>query len=252
MRAEVELARRGRPVDVGVHRALTGVRRAALEAGTALHAVDVGVGVNRLEPGSQLAEAEVDGAHARRPVRALADTEVLLDPLVMGDEIVDAERLASIAHQRARVVPLGELEVVSTQRDLRIQGRGPADAPAAEQRNGPTRAAVDQRHPDWPPEFVSGLRLPPDEVVGRQVGTGLEQEDVSAALRKLRCHHAASGTRTDDDHVEALAHPGPPAPCNSGNPRYDQSCLIRVASGNWKPISSQAVGPTPFGATKSL
>jgi hypothetical protein len=144
------------------------------------------------------------------PVGALADAEDLLDPLVVRAEVLDPERLAAVAEETARVVPLRELEVVGAEGDLRVHRRGPAHAAAAEHRHRSSGAAVDHRHPQGPPEVVRGLRLPADEVGGRQMGAGLEQHDPAAALRKLAGDHTAAGARSDDDDVDALAHPGIP------------------------------------------
>ena len=76
------------------------------------------------------------------------------------------------------------------------------------------------------------------------MAAGLEQQHRAAPLGELAGDDAAAGARADDDHLEALAHPT--------TPRYDQSFLIRIASGEWKSISSYALGPLAPGATKSL
>ena len=73
--------------------------------------------------------------------------------------------------------------------------------------------------------------------------TGLEQQDVAAALRELTGDDAATRARADNDDVEPILH---------ATPRYDQSLSRRVASGELKSISFHAPSTSRPGATKSL
>ena len=73
--------------------------------------------------------------------------------------------------------------------------------------------------------------------------TRLQQEHVLAALRELARDHAAACAGPDHDHVEPVLHE---------TPSHDQSLRSRCATGGAKSISSQALGPSFPGATKSL
>ena len=232
--AQLEPARRPGVVDVGVERRLARVRRAALEAGAAAHAVRVGVGAHRLQLRAESAEARLDGAHALPPIRSLADAEPLLHLVVVWIEVDD---------EPARLVPLGQVLRVRPQRHLRVDRGRAADTATGDQPDGPAGAAVDQGEPDRPPEIVRRLRLPAREVGGGLVRPELQQEHVSPAVRELARHDSAARTGADNDDIEPLAHP---------IPRYDQSFASRVARGVLKSISAHApVASTP-GATKSL
>ena len=210
IRPQVQLADRGGCMDVGVHRALARVGRAPLEAGPALHAVDVGVGVHGLELMAQLPEAGVDRADALGPVGSLADSEHALDALVVRAQRLRPKGLSVVAEQAGGVMPLVELEVVRAKGDLGIHRRRASDAAATEDRDDAARAAVDHRHAQGPPEVMGRLRLPADEVGGGQMGSGLEQDDLAVALRQLAGDHTAPGTRADHDDVAAFAHPAIP------------------------------------------
>ena len=141
-------------------------------------------------------------------------------------------------------MPLLEIAGVRAERDLRVDGRAAADAPAGDQADDSARAAVDEREANGPPEVVCRLRLPAREVGRREMGPDLEQQDVPPAAGELARDHPAARTRPDDDHVEAVAHPP--------IPRYDQSLCRRVASGELKSISFHAPSASSPGATKSL
>ena len=237
VRAQLELARRPRIVDVGVERRLAGVRRTALETRAAAHAVCVGVRANRFERRAELAERRFHGAHALAPVGPLADAEPLLDPVVVRRQVGRAQL------QAARLFPLRVVLRVGAERHLRVDRRRAADTAAAEQRHRAARAAVDQREADRPPDVVRRLRLPAREVGRGLVRPGLEQQHLAATLRELAGDQAATGARAHHDDVETLVHE---------IPRYDQSLASRVASGVLKSISVHApVASTP-GATKSL
>ena len=159
---------------------------------------------------AERAEAGLDGAHALRPVVALADAEPLLDAVVVRVEVGRAERRAARADDAARLVPLRVVLRVRAQRDLRVDRRrcrrrsGPATS--ADRAAG---AAVDQREPDRPPEVVRRLRLPAREVGGGPVRAELEQQHAAAALRELARHDAAARAGADDHDVEPLAHRDP-------------------------------------------
>ena len=202
--AELEQAARPRVVDVGVHRRLAGVRRAALEARAAAHAVRVRVGGDGLELDAEGAEAGLDRADALRPVGALADAEHLLDPVVVRLEVGGGEGLAALVREPARRVPLRDVALVGAQRDLRVDRGRAADAAAGEQ--GEHLAVGKRREPQRPPHVVRRLRLPADEVRGREVRADLEQEDVAAALRELACDDAAARAGAHDNDVEVLLH----------------------------------------------
>src|SRR5262249_23772674 len=119
------------------------------------------------------------------------------------------------------------------------------DAAAADHHHrAETGVSRREREREWPPVVMGRTALPAGEVGRDVVATRLEQQHVAAALGQLACDDAAAGSRTHDHHFQALAHPTPP--------RYDQSFLIRIASGEWKSISSYALGPLAPGATKSL
>ena len=217
----------GRPgvVDVGVHRRLAGVRRAALQAGAAAHAVRVRVRVHGLEMRAERAEAGLDRVDALAPVRSNADAEPLLDAFVVRAEV--ATRRTARRRQptsTARLVPLRVVVVVDAQRDLRVDRRRPADAPGGEERDDPAGAAVDRREPQRPPEVVVRLRLPAREVGGGAVRARLQEQHAAAAVGELPGDDAAAGARADHDDVEPLARAHPasgaaPMPI----PRYDQS-----------------------------
>ena len=165
--AELEQAARPRVVDVGVHRRLARVRRAALEARAAAHAVRVRVGGDGLELDAERAEAGLDRADALRPVAALAHAEHLLDPVVPGCEVGGGEGLAAVVREPARRMPLRDVALVGAQRDLRVDRGRPADAAAGEQREH--LAAGKRREPQRPPHVVRRLRLPAHEVRRREV-----------------------------------------------------------------------------------
>ena len=244
LRPQIELADRGRVVDVGVHRALARVGWAALKAGPALHAVGVRVGLDRPNLRAQLAEAGGDCLHALGPVAPLSDAQIILHPLVVRCEVFHPKRSASLTEQTTRLVPFRELEVVGAKRHFGVERGGAADAAATEHRDPSSSAAVDHRHAKWPPEVLRGLGLPADEVSGGQVRAGLEQHHIPPPLCKLPGYHAPARTRADHNDVDLFAHPGTPMKL--------QSCLIRSARGKRKSISSQAPGPSAPGATKSL
>src|SRR5262249_61939735 len=94
-----------------------------------------------------------------------------------------------------------------------------------------------------PPEGVVRLRLPAVEVDRGQVRSCLEQENVLAALGELARDHAAAGAGPDHDDLEVVLH---------DTPSHDQSLRSRAVTGGAKSISSQALGPSLPGATKSL
>ena len=91
---------------------------------------------------------------------------------------------------------------------------------------------------------MAGPGLPAHELLGGVVPAGLEQQHRAAHRRQLARDDAATRARADDHDLETLAHA--PIPMN------DQSLAIRIASGEWKSISSYAPGPGAPGATKSL
>ena len=207
--AQLEPARRPGVVDVRVERRLAGVRRAALEAGAAAHAVRVGVRAHRLERRAERAEAGLDGAHAlRQSVRSRTPSRCL-HAVVVRIEVGRAERRAARADEPARLVPLREVLRVRAQRDLRVDRRRAADAAAAEQPDRAAGAAVDQREPDRPPEIVRRLCLPAREVGRSLVRAELQQKHAPAAVRELACHDSATRPGADDDHIKTLVHPMP-------------------------------------------
>ena len=242
--AQLEAARRPGIMDVGVERRLAGVRRATLQARATAHAVRVGVRAHGLEVRPERTEALLDRVNALLPVGALTHTEARLDPVVVRVEVGGAERAPARPHDPTRGVPLGVVVVGDAKRDLRVHRCRTADAARTEKRNDSPGATVNRGEADRPPEVVVRLRLPAGEVGRRTVRAALEEQDRAPAIGELACDDAATGARSHDDDVEALAHPT--------IPRYDQSFLRRVASGVLKSISSQApVASTP-GATKSL
>ena len=198
--AQLEPAGRPGVVDVGVERRLARVRRAALEAGAAAHAVRVGVRLHRRQLRAERAEAGLDSADALRPVGPLADAEPPLHLLVVRIEVDD---------EPARLLPLRQVLRVRTQRHLRVDRGRAADTATGDQSDRTAGSAVDQREPDRPPEIVRRLRLPAREVGRGLVRPDLEQEDVPAAIRELACHDSPTRTGADDHDVEALAHPIP-------------------------------------------
>ena len=214
--AQLEPAGRPGVVDVRVERRLARVRRAALEARAAAHAVRVGVRAHRLELGAERAEAGLDGAHALRPVGALADAEPLLDAVVVRVEVGRAERRAARADEPARLVPLGAVLRVRAQRHLRVDRRRAADAAAAEQPDRAAGAAVDQREPDRPPEIVRRLRLPAREV-GARSGAGRPR-----AAARCRPRSASSPATTPPPAPEPTTTTSKRSLIRS-IPRYDQS-----------------------------
>ena len=231
-----------RVVDVRVLRRLAGVGRAALEARAAAHAVAVRVGVDGLELGAERAEPGLDRVDALRPVGPLPHAEDLLDPVVVRERGRTAVKGSPpLVRQASRVLPLCDVALVGAERDLGVDRRRPADAAAGEE--GEHLAVRKRGQPQGPEEVVRRLRLPADEVRGREVGPGLEQEHVAAALGELACDHAAASAGADHDDVEGVSH---------AIPRYDQSLARRVASGELKSISAHAPGPSLPGATKSL
>jgi hypothetical protein len=158
--------------DPGVPGRLAGVRRTALEAGAAVHAVPVRVGHDRLERVAERLHPALDRMHARLPVRPLADPEPLLDAHVVRLEIRRQEGPHAVRGQAALAVPLGHVLLVRAQGDLRIDGGRPADAAAGEERD---HVAVRKGpEPERPPEGVIRLRLPAVEIDRGQVWTGLE------------------------------------------------------------------------------
>ena len=88
---------------------------------------------------------------------------------------------------------------------------------------------------------MGGLRLEAREVVGAEVRSALDEQDV-AALRELACDHAAAGAGADHHDVVRVPH---------AIPSHDQSFARRVASGELKVDLRQALGPSFPGATKS-
>ena len=251
VRPQRQRAREHVALDVGVHRRLAGVRGAALQARAALLAVLVHVGPDRLERRANGLEAPLGGLHATFEVpvgRAVPHAQVGLDAVVVGVEVGARDGLAALVAQPGGRVPLVELPLGRSERHLRVDRRAASDAPAADQHDR-TRGGRDtiprrEREPQRPPVVVARPALPAHEVGGDVVRAGLEQQHRAAALGQLASDDAAARTRANDHHLEALAHPT--------TPRYDQSFLIRIASGEWKSISSYALGPLAPGATKSL
>ncbi len=241
VRPQLEHASRERVGDVRVHRRLAGVRRAALEAGAALLAVRIRVRGHRLERGAELAERGLDGAHALRPIGALANAEHLLDAGVVRGQVGRSERLAALVREPGRRVPLGEVVPVRAQRDLGVDRGRASDAAAAEERDD---VAVRQRgEAQRPPDVVVRLRLPAREVGGRAVRAALQEQHVASAPAELGGDDASAGARPDHHDVELALH---------AIPRNDQSLRTRVASGELKSISAKAPRASRPGATKSL
>jgi len=231
-------------MDVDIHGVLAGVRRAALQAGAAAHAVRVGVGHDRLELDAHRLKAGLDRADALLPVRALAHAEARLDPLEVFGHVGGAERVAVLADEAARGVPLGVVLIGRAQRYLRVDRGRAADAAAADdgerRRAGGRRLDKRRRVPD----VVVGVGLPTGEVGGRAMGAGLERKHARAGVGELAGDQAPAGAGPDHDHIEMLIH--------DCTPRYDQSLLIRIASGGAKPICTHPLGPSAPSATKSL
>ena len=238
--AELEDPARQRVGDVRVHRRLAGIRRAALDARPAARAVRVGVRVDRLELGPERTEARHDRVNALLPVRALSDAEHPLDVLVVRGEVRDGERGAPVARQAARRMPLRDVALVRAEGDLRVDRRRAPDAARGEK--GDELTVLERREAERPEEVVGCLRLEAREVVGAEVRSALDEQDVAAPLRELACDHAAAGAGPDHDDLVGVLH---------AIPSHDQSFLSRVASGELKSISSQAPGPSLPGATKS-
>ncbi len=203
--AQLEQAGRPGVVDVGVERRLARVRRTALEARAAAHAVRVGVRADRLEFGAECTEAGLDGAHALPPVGALADAQPPLNPVVVRREVGGAEGRAVRADEPARLVPLREVLRVGAQRHLRVDRGRASDTPAGNQPDRAAGPAVDQREPDRPPELVCRLRLPAREIGCGAVRADLQQQHSPAALCELACHDSATRPGADHDDVEPLA-----------------------------------------------
>src|SRR5689334_14177645 len=142
-------------------------------------------------------------------------------------------------------MPLVELAPARAQRHLGVDRGAPADAAPADQDHGTeARIADREREPQRPPEIVGRAGLPANELLGQMMAAGLEQQHRSSPRRKLARNDAAAGARAHDDDFEALVHPS--------TPMYDQSFAIRIARGEWKSISSYALGPLAPGAMKSL
>ena len=231
-------------MDVDVQRPLAGVRRTALQAGAATHAVRVGVGVDGLERRAERCEAGLDGPHALLPVGPLADPEGLLDALDVWQQVTLTEGLAAATQQAARRVPLRIVLGVGAQTDLRVDRRPAADAAPAKEGDGLTLVRRRNRLGDRPPEVAVRLCLPAHEVGCTAVLADLKQQHAATALCKLAGDQAAAGARTDHDDLEVLGY--------CATPMNDQSFLTRSASGKEKSISDQAPGPGAPGATKSL
>ena len=83
------------------------------------------------------------------------------------------------------------------------------------------------------------------------MAAGLEQQHRAAPLGQLAGNDAAARARADDDTSKRSLTRATRTLIPT-TPRYDQSFLIRIASGEWKSISSYALGPLAPGATKSL
>ena len=155
-------------------------------------------------------------------------------------------------------MPFVELALGRPKRDLGVDRRAPADAAPADQRHrAEAEIARREREAQRPPVVVRGPALPPHEIGRHVVPAGLEQQHRPAALGEVAGDDAATRARTNNDHLEALAHATPMLtrpPCSRdprcsrrhhghATPRYDQSFLILIASGEWKSISSYALGP---------
>ena len=239
------LPARPRRRDVRVQRRLAGVRRAALQAGPALHAVLVGVGDDGLEARAHRVEPARDHARVLGPVGRSRIPRTSLDAVVVRVEVAGAEA----ARPPSLTGPLASCHLSYSwgraQRDLRVDRRAAADAAAGEQRDdAAARVAGGHRHPDRPPDVVHRVGLPAGEVRGGPVRADLEEHDVAA----LRC--ASSPATTP-----------PPAPSRSTRRRSAR--LMRPPPGTTSPcpcagqrerksISSYAPGPGAPGATKSL
>ena len=213
VRAHLEQPSRPRVGDVRVPRGLAGVRRAALQARAAVHAVAVRVRGHRLELVAERLEPPLERVDALLPVVPLADAEPLLDPGVVRLEVGDRERPRAVRGEPGLGVPLGDVLLVRAQRDLRVDRRRPADAAAGEERDD---VAVGERpEAERPPERVVRLRLPAVEVDRGQVRAGLEQEHVPAARGELAGDDPAAGPRADHHDIDALTRAATTSPCSA-------------------------------------
>jgi len=205
--AQLEPAAGPRHGDVRVLRRLAGVRGAALQAGAALHAVLVGVGDDGLEARAHRLEAARDPADVVEPVGALAHAEHLGDAVVVGRQVVGAQRLAAVVERGAGLAPLVVLVLGRAQGDLRVDRRAAADAAAGDERDDAgARVVARHRHADRPPDVVHRVDLPAGEVRGGAMRADLEQEHAAPLARELAGDHAAARAGADHDDLEALAH----------------------------------------------
>src|ERR1700733_1123335 len=248
VRAYGQGARQPVALDVGVHRRLAGVGRAPLQARPALLAVLVDVGADRLERGAHGFKALLRRLDARFEVPiggAVAYPEVALDPVVVRIEVLGRDRVAGGVGEPGGRVPLVELALRGAQGDLGVDRGAAPDALAADHHDRPDgRVAGREREVERPPVVVGGAALPAGEVGRDVVASRLEQQYVAALLRELAGKHATTGPRADHDDLEVLARAHAwtpteaPPPGAADTPKYDQSFLIRMASGEWKSISS--------------
>jgi hypothetical protein len=233
VRSQRQRSGREGALDVGVRRGLARVGRAALQARPALTAVLVGVHRHRLKRGPDGVKPALGGLHAPLgvPIGSQPDAKVALDTVVVRVEVGARDRLAALVAQPGGRVPLIELALARAKCHLGVDRGAAADAAAADQDDRTESGIADrERESNRPPEVVGGSRLPPDELLGLVVAAGLEQQHRATAGRKLTSDDAAARARAHDNDLKALVH--------SLTPMNDQSLAIRIASGEWKSISS--------------
>ena len=104
-------------------------------------------------------------------------------------------------------MPFRDVALVYPERDLRVDGRRPADATAGKE--GERLSVLQLREPERPPQLVRGLCLPAGEVLRLSVRSDLEEQHVASPLRELAGDDTAPGARPDDHDVVGVPHATP-------------------------------------------
>ena len=143
-------------------------------------------------------------------------------------------------------VPLVELALGRAQRHLGVDRGAAADAAPADQRHGAEPRVARRRTRTGAATRSRGRPGPPS----------------ARSLRRCGARRPRAAARCGPAPASSPATTPPPAPepttttskrsLTPAIPRNDQSLAIRIASGEWKSISSYAPGPGAPGATKSL
>ncbi len=207
-----------RRLDVGVQRRLAGVRRAALQARAAAHAVGVRVGDHRLELGAERREARgitvwthvCQSWRSRTPSRCSTRSR-------WGSRSVSANGSPRSFSEARRGVPLLVVLCGRAQRHLCVDRRRPADAAAAEHRSSVARRAggrLGER--ERPPQLVSRAG-PPSACSRRRSCAGRPRAAARCGRARPARPRSTPPPAPEPTTITsyALAHPR--------TPRYDQS-----------------------------